>query len=176
MEEVLEYLRPKKNSGLDNVKKLWILLAALVLSYAVLMIFPRLGQFMAGMVFVVIAVIVYFMLFFMKRMNLEYEYSLAEGILDVDVIRGKSSRKRIASIPCADIELLAWSKNPEHRQKFFDESIKKQYRAVFDPKAGGVYRILFYENGDKCCLSFQPPQDILEAMKRKNPRNIHIEQ
>ncbi len=176
MDEVLEYLRPKKNTGLDTMKKIWMIVAALVLSYAILMIFPRLGQFMASWVFVLVAVVVYFLLFFMKKMNVEYEYSYAEGILDVDLIRGKTSRKRLASIVCAEIELMAWSKNPEYRHRFFDESVKKQVRAVFDSKAGGVYRILYCENGEKRCLSFQPPADFLEAMKRKNPRNIHIEQ
>lgn len=176
MEDVLEYLRPKKTTGLDNMKKLWLVLATVLVCMVIMTVFPMMGQYMSSLVLVAVVIVVYVLIVLLRRLNIEYEYILVDGVLDVDVIRGKRSRKRLVSITCREIELMAWSKNPDHRAEFFDKSITKQYRAVFDSKKGGVYRILFRENGEKVCLSFQPPADFLEAMKKTNPRNIHVEQ
>ncbi len=175
MGDVLEQLGKKKTTGLDNMKKLWLFLAAVVASALTMIFLPMLGEFASTFVLVLIVVYVYILYVQVRRINIEYEYSFSDGILDVDTIYGKQKRKRLVSINCREMELMAWSKNPEHRQKFFDESVKKQYRAVFDPKAGGVYRILFRENGEKVFLSFQPNEAFLDAIKKTKPSCVFLE-
>ena len=176
MGEVLEQLGKNKTTGLDNMKKLWLFVAAVVASVLTMTFLPLLGEFAASFVLVLIVVYVYIFYVQVRRLNVEYEYTFSEGTLDVDIIYGKQKRKRLVSINCREMELMAWSKNPEHREKFFDESVKKQYRAVFDPKAGGVYRILFRENGEKVFLSFQPNEAFLDAIKKTRPSCVFLEQ
>lgn len=102
-----------------------------------------------------------------QQFSVEFEYSFTNGVLDVDKICGRARRKNIASIPCKNIEKMA-----PVRGNFSTE--RRVIDANYDEKLGRKYYVNFSDKGVATTLLFQPPEKILDNMKKYNPRNIEL--
>ena len=172
---ILEYLMRKKSTPLDMLKKLGLVVATFVASVAVTIIFPMIGSFMTPYILLGIAGVIYGAVVLLRNFSLEYEYIFTNGDLDVDIVKAQHSRKRMTSLKCKNIEVMASDKNMEFKREFENESISKKFNAVFDAAAGGIYHVLFVNDGEKLLLTFQPPAKLLTAMKNYNPRCVHVD-
>jgi len=175
MDTFLEYLMRKKSTPLDMLKKLGLVVATFVASVAVTIIFPMIGSFMTPYILLGIAGVIYGAVVLLRNFSLEYEYIFTNGDLDVDIVKAQHSRKRMTSLKCKNIEVMASDKNMEFKREFENESISKKFNAVFDAAAGGIYHVLFVNDGEKLLLTFQPPAKLLTAMKNYNPRCVHVD-
>lgn len=173
MDTFLEYLMKKKPTGMDFLKRLGIVLAALVLCYLVILGFSQV-QFLRAYIFIALAGVVYFSIIFMRNFDLEYEYIYTNGDLDIDIVKGRKTRKRMASLNTKHIELMASDKNMTYKRDF-EGTFAKKYNAVFDSAQGRVYHIIFSNNGERTLLTFQPPVKLLAAMQKMNPRLVHVD-
>ncbi|MBE7040875.1 MAG: hypothetical protein E7400_02790 [Ruminococcaceae bacterium] len=174
MDIFLEYLMKKKPTWLDFLKKLGIVLAALVLCYLVLIGFWQV-QFLRAYIFIALAGVVYFAMIFMRNFDLEYEYIFTNGDLDIDKVKARKTRKRMVSLSCKNIELMASDKNMTYKRNFEDGAFAQKYDAVFNPEEGRVYHVIFSKNGERSLLTFQPPVKLLEAMRKMNPRCVNVD-
>ena len=176
MDVFLEYLMKKKQTGMDVLKQLGLILAGIVASYIVMVVFSMLGSFFASYTLLAVAGVFYGTWVLLRNYKLEYEYIFTNGDLDIDVIKAQKTRKRLTSLQCKKIEVMASDKNMTHKRSFENESISKKYNAVFDPNLGGIYHVLFTYDGEKRLLTFQPPAKLLEAMKKFNPRCVFVDE
>ncbi len=174
MDVFLEYLVRKKSSGLDVLKKLGLVLAAVVVSLAVIMGFS-LVPFLRGYILLGIAAVIYGLVVLMRNFSLEYEYIFTNGDLDIDIVKAQTTRKRMVSLQCKNIELMASEKNMTYKRDFESDSISKKYNAVYDMAQGRVYHVLFVHDGERMLLTFQPPAKLLAAMKKLNPRCVNVD-
>ena len=157
------------------MKKAGIVLAAVVLMFLVVNIFAIFGPVLMSYAPLAIAAVVYGAYILMRNFNIEYEYIFTNGELDVDIIKSRRVRKRLISMSTKNIELMARQDNDVYRCDFESEAIVKKYDAVYDPAKGGIYCVLFHADGVRSMLTFQPPEKLVEAMKKMNPRAIHEE-
>ena len=101
----------------------------------------------------------------LKRQNLEFEYIVTNGILDVDKIIAKSARKRLVSIDCRSMEILApvcscWD---QYKGQQFGAEVEAttspqsphRWFAVFNDKSG-KRTVLFFEPNEKMLAAFKP--------------------
>ena len=102
-----------------------------------------------------------------RNFALEYEYIFTNGVLDIDVIKGRARRKNLVSIPCKIIEHMA-----PVRHGFSTD--RKVIDAIYNEKLGRKYYVNFTQGGIPHTLLFQPPEKILDNMKKYNPRNIEL--
>lgn len=174
MDTFLEYLMRKKPTGLDLLKQIGIVLAALVLCLLVLFGFPMISSFLNAYIFLAIAGVVYFALVLLRNFNLEYEYIFTNGDLDIDVVKARKTRKRMVSFNTKNIELMASDKNMTYKREF-EGAFAKKYDAVFDSAQGRVYHVIFSNNGERTLLTFQPPVKLLAAMQKMNPRLVNVD-
>lgn len=116
------------------------------------------GQF--GLLLV--AGVIYGAYWLFQRLNQEFEYIYTNGEVDIDVIYGRSSRKRLLTIKANQVEVMAkyedgfasYRKNPSLR--FLDASgkdIKDAYYAVVNA------------NGQKTLVLFSPSGRLVENLK-----------
>lgn len=175
MDIFLEYLMRKKPTPIDWLKKLGLMVATLIACMAVVIGFQLIGSFMTPYILLGIAGVIYGAVILSRNFSLEYEYIFTNGDLDIDVVKAQQTRKRMVSLKCKNIEVMASDKNTVYKRDFENESISKKFSAVFDPAAGGVYHALFVNDGERILLSFQPPAKLLSGMKTFNPRCIHID-
>ena len=102
-----------------------------------------------------------------QQFSIEFEYSFTNGVLDIDKILGRSKRKKMVSIVCRNIQHMA----PMHANFSCD---RKVINAIYDENLGRKYYVNFMDKGEPCTLLFQPPEKILDNMKKYNPRNIEL--
>ena len=102
-------------------------------------------------------------LFLSRKLNIEYEYILTNGDLDIDKITAKRDRRRILALKCADIEKIGKYKGEElHGKKF----------VCCNPGDNAYYIIAREKDEGVVCLVFAPDERMKEAIKKFVPRII----
>ena len=171
MDSFMEYMITEKQTAKTILKKIGIYFGALLLtlvSFFVMLMFPSMLIGFAPMVIVLIFYIAY-------RINtsfdVEYEYILTNGELDVDKITNKKRRKRLVTIHCKSFTAFAKVGDKE----FLSEE-NGEFSKVIDASAKSSslidYYAVFYKNGQKIKLIFNPTQKMIEIFKIYAPRVV----
>ena len=89
------------------IKKVGMILGAVVINALALLLITMFFS-------IVLVATCLFIYFFWRRIDREYEYIYTDGLLDVDVIFGKNSRKRLLSVDAKEFQMVvpADSQNP----------------------------------------------------------------
>lgn len=95
-----EHLVARQNSMKTRLTKSLILTLIIVLAVIVFVFFPTFLPFI-----VILAVLAY--LFVLPRFNVEYEYTILQQDLDIDIIYNKSKRKSVNTFDLREAELIA---------------------------------------------------------------------
>ena len=166
MDLFCEYLVKKKSMS-DNLKRAGLILACAAVCFAIIYfsLFAK-RAFISAMP-ILVAAAIYGTVIFGRNFSLEYEYIFTNGVLDIDVIKGRARRAKLISVPCRKIEYMGPVKEKRDSQN-------KVVDAVYDEKRPGKYVVTFSDRGEKTDLYLQPPEKLLLNMKKYNPRNINI--
>lgn len=103
MDIFYEYMAKKQKTPIDWLKLIGIIVLALFLTLAALFMLFSLPAF-AGVIMVAIIGIWWGAAWFLKGLSIEYEYTITNSELDIDVIKGRTRRKHITTInlKCVD--------------------------------------------------------------------------
>lgn len=101
-----------------------------------------------------------------QKFNIEYEYILTNGDLDIDKIVNQSDRKRILTIKCAEIEAVGKYKEGMqlHGKKF----------VCCNPGEDNYYLIAREKDEGTVCLVFAPSEKMKKGIKTFLPRIIQL--
>lgn len=171
MDTFLEYLMEKKSTGKTVLLKMGIVLLAVIVMMLVFTVMASI-PFLSSFALLGAVAVVYGAYILLRGLNVEYEYIFTNGDLDIDVIKGKKVRKRLLGVSCKNIELMASYDDANHKAEFENTSITKRLDAVYDEKKGGIYGIIYSDTGERRLLKFQPPENLVDNMKKYNPRCI----
>lgn len=165
MDTFIEKLITKKRTSKDSLISIGIVVAAIFLSVAILFI-PIINSVAP----VLIAAIIYFAYIFMKSTNLEFEYSVTNGDIDVDKIMAKRKRKRIFSAMTKDIEIVAKLKSDKYSSEY--KNIRNKIEAVSTMESNDIYFIVAPYKGERTIVFFEPDQRMIDSFKTKMPRKV----
>ena len=167
MDIFCEYMVKHKKSGKDYLVLAGIIIGAIFLStIAFALLFRRLF----GFEILIFAGIWYGAYVLIGRTEIEYEYILTNGILDIDKIMAKRARKRVISIDfknievCSPAKLITKSNNPAVKVLDLAGNIN----------AENVYYVDFSKDAVMHRVFFQPNTKILNNLKLVNPHKITI--
>lgn len=131
----------------------------LVLPPVALNVYPL---FMAGVIFLAYRLL--------GSLDVEYEYIFTNGELDIDKITNRKRRKRIITIHTKTF--IEFGK--AEKKDFCDKD--KQFTRIIDAsghsKAFCDYYAVFFKNGQKIKLIFNPTLKMIDAFKLYAPRTI----
>lgn len=171
MDSFMEYMIAEKQTAKTVLKKIGIYFAALLLtfvSFIVMLMFPSV---LIGFLPMVIAIIFYAAYRITTSFDVEYEYILTNGELDVDKITNKRRRKRLMTIHCKSFTAFARVGDKE-----FLQEENAEFARVIDASAKSSaledYYAVFYKNGQKIKLVFNPTQKMIETFKIYAPRVV----
>jgi hypothetical protein len=101
-------------------------------------------------------------------LEVEFEYSLTNGELDIDKIINKSKRKRLMTVDTRNFEILA-----PKTQKYNNE-FNKKCDTVLDVSSqkNPAYFAIFNTKNGKTKLIFEPTDKMLEAIRLYIPRKV----
>ena len=163
MDTFFEQIVPVKKTGKSWLAVIGIWLAAIIIFLAVFL-FLGLGSIQL----LIIALAFYFAYKFSGKFNLEYEYIITNGIVDVDKIMSKSTRKRLVSFNLSDVESVEkYNPNKKDTRQYATNIIACNKT---DPNA---YVIIASSEGKGAVkLVLSPEGRMKEAMKKFMPKFV----
>lgn len=134
------------------------ILVILVMVAVIIFGFPFLG-FLAVIVGLIIALLAYFLIF--PRLNVEYEYTLLNHDMQIDIIYNKAKRKPKFSVDIQTAEIIA--PKGSHRLDFYKPDKVSDFSSG-DP-AAKVYAMMIPAGQNITCIYIEPDNKMTELMK-----------
>ena len=163
-----EYMVVKKPNAVDNIKKLGISIAAILVCAVLFVVSRYVGVFQPFAIMGGLGAL-YFGWYLMNNLNVEFEVIVTNGGMDVDKIIARRDRKRLISVNCANFEELAKYDPAAAREQGCTTVIK----ACDSEKSDNVYYGIFrHPSKGKTMVVFNANEKVLAAMKPYVPRNV----
>ena len=163
----MEKIVSRRKTGKDYLKIAGVILAALV----VLILISMFGSYVGFLVPLLLVGVGYLLYILLTSMNIEFEYIVTNGDLDIDEIIARRKRKRVFSCKAKEIELMAKVGSDEWR-----DARKQTSRKLLDCSqiidATGNWFILSEYKGQRMIVVFAPDERMLRSMRRFNPSKI----
>ncbi|MCL2083967.1 MAG: hypothetical protein FWH06_01755, partial [Oscillospiraceae bacterium] len=110
----------------------------------------------------------YLLFLLYRHLNVEFEYILTNGEMDIDRITGKSRRKRLLTVDCRALEVCA----PIESIAQYENA---QYTKRLDVSSGQNdaprhFMVAPAKGGGRMLVIFEPDDRILSAMRTYNRR------
>ncbi len=157
----------KRKARPTDLLKIFLCMAA---SFAVIFLLFIFGGMI---VFVAAAALLYLIYNLGLSINVEYEYCLTNGALDIDKIIAARRRKRLTELNARDIEIMATVQNPEFKNYMKNRDIKK-INASSSLKDDGVFFVIYSNDSKKYMLLFNPNDTIKDGFRRLNPQKVFL--
>lgn len=158
----------ERKKGAKDLMVIAAMIAGVILLIFVLMLF---AQYLASFLLLLIVAVFYFLYIGISSMNVEYEYSVTNGELDIDKIIARRKRSKVISVHSRSFEYFA-PYTPEHKNTYEDSSITKRLDLTSNTGNERVYFAVYYKNNDKILFTFEPTQKMLDDFARYVPRRV----
>lgn len=170
MDMCYEYMVKKKITALAWVKVIGAGILALVLTAAIVLLF-FMGINLLGLNLLIILGLWWGFIWIARGMRVEYEYTITNRELDIDVIKGKSRRKHITTINLKNIEFFG-NKYDVNMADNLKTMVSKEYYLVGDKSAENIYvtDVISKKDNRKVRVYIQPDEKLLEYIRLANPK------
>lgn len=135
-----------------------ILIILIILAVAVLGM-PLIG-FFSFFIAVVLAFIAYYLIF--PLLNVEYEYSLLNHDMQIDIIYNKSKRKTLQTIDIQSAEIIA----PKDSSQLNSYKADKICNYTSGNPSAKVYAIMLPVQQKNLCILIEPDEKMTEHMRK----------
>jgi hypothetical protein len=165
----IEYMVVRRKTLKTVLLKALIALGLITLILALFVLSFSLGDF-AFIVMVLVVIAAYSAYFLFTSMNLEFEYSITNGEMDVDKIIAQRKRRRLASVKIRDVEAFGKYKPDEHADKTYENKIF----ACDCPRNPDLWYLVARtpQKQGKLFLVFNANEKMLDAIKKFLPKPI----
>ena len=162
-----EYLVSKKNDGSTVTKKIIIILFAAIVALIGSIYICRYVPPIAPFFWILIGFIVWYL---WRFVSIEYEYTLADGELDMDAIYGKRQRKKIMSARIRDMELIAPAE-PRYLEQSKRNEPSKTICCASALSGPNVYFLIYRDKktNQKIMMYFEATKKAISILRYYNP-------
>ncbi len=158
-----ERIITKKKDYVDYL----IILGTIVVSFiAAFLIISIAGPIYFGIGLALVAALGYAGYIVITGRNIEYEYSLTSGDLEISKIISKRKRKRIFSGSCRQFEII--DKASSDRHNISANNVISKIRAVSSMSSEDAYFFITHYNNNKVVVYFEPDSEILNIIRTFN--------
>ena len=161
MDAFIEKIVSKKKKLTDYLIAFIIVFGCFIAAIAILTLF---GQMLQSLSIFVAVGVVFLAYKLVQRTNIEFEYIVTNGILDIDTIIAQRKRQRIFSADCKDFEVIAKVKSSNYGQHV--QSITKKIHAESSEDSDDVYFIILPYKGERTVVYFEPDVRMLDSFRR----------
>lgn len=170
MDTFIEKLITKRKTGKDRAFSAGIIALGIIVAYLVLNLT---AAFLQSISLLLAAGVLYGTYLLVKSRNIEFEYAVTNGDLDIDRIVAQRKRKRIFSASCKDFEIVAKVSSDKFKQE--GANIQKKIEAVSTLQNPDVYFIVLNYKGERTVVFFEPDKRMLDNFKTFIPRKVFAE-
>lgn len=131
-----------------------------------------LGLYLFGLNLLAIFLIWWGYVKLIRSINVEYEYSITNNEFDIDVIKGKATRKHITTINLNNSKFFGLAKNPNTIALMNSQTPDKTYYFVCDKASENLYvtDVLSRKNNAKIRVFVEPNTEMLKYIRIANPK------
>ena len=160
-----EYLIKQKKSPIDILAQIGLILGAIIL---IGLAFVFGGDFLGP---IIILGVIFGPGVLFSRFSREYEYTLTNNELDIDVIYNRSRRKRVITIDMKKIEIMANAKDERHQAE-----LQKSYKVINasdNSNDENTYIIMAHSPSKGACkIIFSPNETMVNDLFRQAPNKV----
>lgn len=164
-----EYIVKRKTDVKTSLIKALIVLGSAILMYIAMILTQKAIFFMPASV----ALVAWGGYHAFIQFNVEYEYILTNGELDIDRIVARRGRRRIISVKTNYYELIA-PYDDEHRSAYESGEFKKTIDVRSGPKADGWFIIANHKDQGRVRILFEPTPKMLKIFSAYLPRQMAV--
>lgn len=162
----LEKIVKRKKTVVDALVTISIILSAILL-----ILFLTMLPFLQTLIPLLVVGVGYIAYILVRNRNIEYEYIVTNGDLDIDMIIAQRKRKRIFTGSCQDFEIIAKMTSGQYNNSY--DNIKKRINAVTSMDSQDVYFLVSAKDGgEKVLVFFEPHPKMVESFKKYIPRKV----
>lgn len=161
-----EQLVKQKMSQKDKAQRIIIIISAILLGVIAFVIG---GTFIGP---VVIVALVFGGGFLLSKYKKEYEYSLTNNELDIDVIYNKERRKRQVTINIKEIDIMASIKDEKHKASL--ERVQKTMNMSDGEFTQDTYAIIYPIQGVPTKILITPNEEMRTLIYKQAPHKVFI--
>lgn len=166
MDVFIEKIVQKRKDAKDYLIITGVIIATIVLVLLALNYIPGMGFiFMIGLGYIAYLII--------TSRNIEFEYAVTNGDLDIDKIIAQRKRKRVFSANCKNFEIVAKVKSSHFSEHY--KSFKNQINCAGSLNNDNVYFIVLNYNNEQTVVYFEPSEKMLNNFKTFIPRKVFID-
>jgi hypothetical protein len=162
MDIFIEKIVKKRKSVAELLLIFLIAAGAITISYLLISFVPQLA--------VLIIALLYFTYRLITRFNIEYEYALTNGDLDIDIIIDKRKRKRLLSVNCKDFDAVARVDSSQYTKEIKGCKNIKDYTS--NKNNPGTWFISMREEGQHTVILFEPTEKMIKSIAAFIPRKV----
>lgn len=165
-----EKLVKRKRTGADLAMSIILVLAAV----AICVLFYVIALYVYPALFTVAIIaplgLGYLTFRIIRKMSVEYEYSMVNDELVIDKITAQSKRKNVFTGSCKEFAIVARTDDPEYKSYAGQNLLKLDLRSGEDH---GCDWFLVTKNKDRnTLLLFEPDERFITAFRKYNPRAV----
>lgn len=169
MDVFMEKIVAKRKDFKDNLISAGIVFGTLILVFVGLNLVAMVPFLQSFSLFLVVG-LVYLAYRLITSRNIEFEYVVTNGELDIDKIISRRKRKRIFSASCKEFDIVAKVKSNSFSQSV--QSIKNRIDASSSPDSDSAYFVTLNYKGEKTLVIFEPDEKMLNNFKFFIPRKV----
>ena len=106
--------------------------------------------------------------------NLEYEYAVTNGELDVDMIMARRKRKKVLNVKLRELELIAPVGDEKFKKDFTNTNIKKVIDASSNDEKHNRYFAILRKDGEIVKLIFEPSLKMLKIFQTYKQQSVFL--
>lgn len=158
-----EKIIKRRKSTLDMVYTVVLYAAALLASFMAIMLIPSFSM-------IIVAGLFYLAYFLSSKRNIEYEYAVTNGDLDIDMIINQKKRKRVFSQNAKEFEVVARVKSDHYTKEHKECKNIKDYTS--HSEHADVWFVFTRLDGNPAVILIEPNEKMIENFYIFNPRKV----
>lgn len=162
MDMFVEKIIKRRKSGLDMALTALIVIVALVASFAIFLFIPTFSPLL-------VAGVCYLAYLVVTKRNIEFEYIVTSGDLDIDMITNQKKRKRVFTGNCKDFEVVAKVKSDKYTNEIKNCKTVKDYSS--HNERAEVW-FIYLRQGTPTVILFEPAQQMIDIFYTFIPRKV----
>ena len=166
MDVFVEYMVKKQNTGKDILLKFVYAFLGVAIMLLALLLSPILGAF-ASLGFLLGCAAIYGAYYLISSMNVEYEYIITNGEMDVDKIIARRRRKRLLTANARRFEEFGAYNHETMSSRNFANRV---YACTAPADPGNYYAVFDHQTLGQTLLVFTPNDRVLESLRSFIPR------
>lgn len=169
MDIFVEYMVKKKRKATDYLAQLGLVVLGLLLIFGIFGILMAIVPQFSSIILLIVVGIGWLDWRLITSFNVEYEYSLVNGEMDVDKIISARKRKRLTSVRVRGLEAFGRCEGREFDSYLRNNGVEKIYACRDKADSGAIYAV-YLENERRKMLVFNPSEKMIGEINKLNPR------